>query len=271
VGFSVAASSLEEFGRRFPDIEFMRGTRTTPFGGGEEEYSWSMRLSNYSRAVGALRDVILGAARRMPDGRRVTTENFLATTATFGVFVSARLREADARISELAKRNGWPSGVSLAGSHKTLLSMNALERYRQNLVDSGIDEPRVDQMARDFFTSTLVHEHFHGIAETGVDRQGRASAAWDIGGWEDGSDLNEALAAWAQRHYFRNDADMFQAVTDYITAGEYPEWPYRGAETVEKIFQDRGLLPGVRSFITQLRDDPSFAQHSFDALVSQDR
>ncbi len=30
-------------------------------------------------------------------------------------------------------------------------------------------------MARDFFKSTFVHEHFRGIAETGVNRQGRAS------------------------------------------------------------------------------------------------
>jgi hypothetical protein len=59
---------------------------------------------------------------------------------------------------------------------------------------------------------------------------------------------------------------MFQAVTDYITAGEYPEWPYRGAETVERMFQDKGL-PGVRGLIAQLRDDPAFAQDHFNTLV----
>lgn len=266
VGYSVPSSSLEKFESRFPHISFTRGKLRETFGGGEPEYEWSLRLSEYRRAAAALRDVILDAVRGDTEGRRKLKENFLAMVATFGVFVSARLREGDTRISELAKRNGWPGGFSLAGSHKTLLSIKALERYRQGLLESGVDEQRSKHMAQMFLTSTLVHEHFHGIAETGVDRQGRASAAWDIGGWESGSNLNEALAAWAQRHYFRDNAEMFQSVTDYINAGEYPEWPYCGAETVEKIFEEKGL-PGVRSLIAQLRDDPAFAQDNFDALV----
>ena len=82
--------------------------------------------------------------------------------------------------------------------------------------------------------------------------------------WERATALNEALAAWFQRHFFRDNLEMFQILTDYIQAGDYPDWPYRGAETVEDIYLQKGM-GAIRELVGRLRRDPESAQVRFDA------
>ena len=121
-------------------------------------------------------------------------------------------------------------------------------------------------MAGWFLIATLIHEHFHAILATGTDKQGNASWAaknWDE--WQKGDLLNESLAAWVERHFFRDNETMFANITEYIHSGSYPDWPYSGAERIEEIYKNQGL-PGVRALIHRLREDPHFAQEIFDEL-----
>ena len=156
--------------------------------------------------------------------------------------------------------------MALEGSHKILLCANAIERYKIELIDLGVDKHEVDAMAAWFLVAILVHEHFHGIIATGIDRHGKGSwASKDWNEWQKGNALNESLAAWAERYYFRNNDTMLSNITNYIQTGQYPEWPYRGAEKVEEIFKNQGL-PGVRELIRKLREDPQYAQEYFDEL-----
>ena len=73
------------------------------------------------------------------------------------------------------------------------------------------------------------------------------------------------MAAWAERHFFRNNEIMFANVSEYIRSGQYPDWPYSGAEKVEEIYKNQGLK-GVRVLINQLREDPQLAQETFDGI-----
>ena len=92
------------------------------------------------------------------------------------------------------------------------------------------------------------------------------AAAADTASWGVGSKLNEALAAWIQRHLYRNDPAMWEECTRYITTGVYPDWPYAGATALEALFQAERIA-AIRRFIRLLRSAPDFAQRQFDALV----
>jgi len=100
-----------------------------------------------------------------------------------------------------------------------------------------------------------------------LDKQGRTS--WAVNNWNEwqlGNVLNESLAAWMEWHFFRNNDTMVSNITDYIHSGQYPDWPYRGADKIEEIYKSQGL-PGVREWIWRLREDPQHAQESFDQVA----
>src|ERR1700730_10118682 len=115
---------------------------------------------------------------------------------------------------------------------------------------------RARRNAARFLFTTLVHEHFHAALATGVDRDGHApSTAGDHRRWSAGTALNESLATWAQLDAARDEPDLFRDCAEYIATGEYPEWPYRGAQTLERQFQDHGL-GSIKSLVSLLRTDP---------------
>jgi hypothetical protein len=58
---------------------------------------------------------------------------------------------------------------------------------------------------------------------------------------------------------------MVERMDEYIRSGDYPEWPYRGAKAVERLYLAKAL-PGVLRLIAAFRDDPEVAQASFDQL-----
>jgi hypothetical protein len=191
---------------------------------------------------------------------------FIAAVPTFGIFASARAASVTRRLEERAADRGWPRGLALGGAPKVLLCKNASERYREELEEQGVEPVEARKLAHLFLVSTLIHEHFHGILETGLDRSGDSpTASGSLEEWENANPLNEALAAWSQRHFFRDNPEMFRILSDYIQAGDYPAWPYRGAETIENIYLQRGL-GAVRELAGRLRRDPESAQVGFDAL-----
>lgn len=118
-----------------------------------------------------------------------------------------------------------------------------------------------------WLAATLVHEHMHGCIETGLDRHGRAAfVGHDQARWSKGSYVNEAIATWAQREWSRDDLDMTAAIDEYLQSGPYETWPYRGAATVVRVFNDVGI-GAIRSLVEQLRQVPEVAQLEFDQLV----
>ena len=95
----------------------------------------------------------------------------------------------------------------------------------------------------------------HATLATGLDRDGLAAATAGTDLWAAGKNLNEALAAWAQRHFFRDDPSMSVECSRYIAAGDYPAWPYRGADALEAAFAADGLA-AIRQAVHMLRASP---------------
>ncbi len=56
---------------------------------------------------------------------------------------------------------------------------------------------------------------------------------------------------------------MAARIGAYIRSDEYPNWPYRGAELIEREYADGGV-PAVRAWMQHLRDDPANAQVEFN-------
>ena len=123
---------------------------------------------------------------------------------------------------------------------------------------------------------TLVHEHFHAILETGIGGDSLpARGAGDPSAWERAAPLNEALAAWMELQYVRRYAPWLgtpdessalqTALWAYIRSGQYPEWPYHGAERIELLFE-RGGIDAVRNLVLSLRDDPLLALQTFEGI-----
>lgn len=67
-------------------------------------------------------------------------------------------------------------------------------------------------------------------------------------------------------HFARDYPNVKELVLSYIQAGLYPDWPYRGAEQIEKLYQQEGL-EAIRKLISILREAPEVAQTQFDHWV----
>jgi hypothetical protein len=192
-----------------------------------------------------------------------------AMAETFGVFVPGNSTASQKKVEAALVRQGWPAASAISGQDKVLICLGALERVREEMRSSGMDTAVADELAHRFSVGVLVHEHFHSAVAHGLDLQGRASLGMEsVGAWSTALHLNESLAAWTERHLFRDDAEMVRRIDTYIRQGEYPAWPYRGAETIEAEYAQGGV-PAVRTWIRYLRDDPENAQAAFDRRRSE--
>ena len=88
------------------------------------------------------------------------------------------------------------------------------------------------------------------------------------GAWESATGLNESLAAWMELHFAREDRDLLALIWSFIKAGEFPDWPYRGAETVEKLYASGGI-ESIIHLTESLRADPESAQAAFVAPMER--
>lgn len=253
MGFSIDEKSSSWLRSKFPEISFQVNPR------------WVISTVEIVRVVERLKPILMSAVEIAGNNKKIQ-EYFISTALTYGIFASAEVDTVTWYLLKVTREQNWPVGLALEGSHKVLLCANAFERYKSELLALGADKQKVDEMAAWFLVATLVHEHFHGIAATGIDQHGKGSwASKDWNEWGKGNSLNESLAAWAERHFFRNNVDMFENVTEYIQSGDYPDWPYRGAEKIEEIYKGQGLR-GVRALIDRLRVDPEIAQQTFDNM-----
>jgi hypothetical protein len=175
----------------------------------------------------------------------------------FGIF---RYRDAACDLGDQARY--VPSGTPAV-----YVCAAAFERLVTRLREGGMPQNAASARAAAFLTATLVHEHMHAALATGLDRDGLAAATAGTDLWAAARSLNEALAAWAQRHFFRDDPGMSGECSRYIAAGDYPAWPYRGADALEAAFTAEGISV-IRQAVHMLRSSPEIAQREFDARMA---
>jgi hypothetical protein len=199
---------------------------------------------------------------------RSAGERWFATqVATYGIFIPARSEASDDILRSWAVERGVPSELTLPGTPRVLFCLDACQRFEEKCRSLGHDADRARALARDFQRCVLVHEHFHAILETGRDEGGRAPVGPTTPDeWGKAKALNESLAAWMELEFARAAGD--QALADlvwaYIRAGPYPDWPYAGAERLERLEYQRDGLPAVRAYTHSLRQHPEQAQETFD-------
>ncbi len=187
--------------------------------------------------------------------------------STYGIFAPAGSAMVDAHLAEWAVRNHLMPQVTLPTSARVLLCARELK----DSVMSGDDPQPSDEF---LMRAVLVHEHFHAIVETAFGMDGLPPVGTpDSINWAAATALNESLAAWMEWHDLRRLAESvpedkpvkkaLAAVSAYIRSGQYPGWPYRGAEHVEELYR-KGGIAAVRDIIDRLRRDPRTAQEMFD-------
>ncbi len=267
VGFSAPSHALKWIRRTFSDIE-VRVTHTdsnnreqTP------ECCFEMPIGSYQRCVERLSDLLLSPTFKGIGGQ--ITKIVGAMVSTHGIYLPESASAAHSQLVNSLTNRGWPADAALPGQHKVLLCMGAIERLKEQLVGVGRTSHEAESLAKQFSLSVLVHEHFHAAVATGLDQFGRTALGTEHAErWKAASPLNESLAVWCERHFFRSDRVMLEQIDGYIGAGAYPDWPYKGGEVVESFYVTAGT-PEVRRWIRHLRDDPENAQREFDERVSQ--
>ncbi len=235
---------------------------------GTGKYYYSIVCSEYGRAIGLVGQRLLRiiAAAPTPSGR--LRRLVQVSVPTFGVCVLPSTK-ANAVISAAARSAGLPELVTLPQSTKVLVCRDMVDNVAEELVAAGEPETSVMDKSKSLLRAVLAHEHFHAILAFGLDRLGlSAGAVASRRLWKKGEALNESLAAWVEVHLAREDPWLSEKIDGYVKTGEYPTWPYRGAEAIEKLYQEHGLT-AIRELITMFRADPQVAQERFDRNRSQ--
>jgi hypothetical protein len=262
VGYTVSQSNYEILRHRLDgiDLKVKRIERT----GSENplEVSFEMSIESYERCITLLSELLL---KMLAQSRAGLVDKLVTNaTSTHGIYLPASASNAQIKFTQTLARCGWPENATLPGQHKVLLCMGAIERLKENLIEMGSEKGEADALARRFCISVLLHEHFHAAAAAGLDAAGRIAIGAEYPErWAKALPLNESLAVWCEWHFFRAEPKMLELINGYIAAGNYPAWPYRGAEVIESFFAAGGT-PSVRGWIRHLRDDPENAQREFD-------
>jgi hypothetical protein len=259
IGFSVPDQSILWLEQLLPAVRVERGSRAR-WQETDESY-YKIHLADYRSCVAFLSEVLVQQLQSEHD----PIVRLVATIAdTYGVFVPGSAADAQRQIEASLVQAGWHRNAAIPGQDKVLVCLGALERAVDDMKRSGIRAGLADELAHRLSSAVLVHEHFHSALSHGLDRKGRVSLGTErTREWEAAAALNESLAAWSEQHYFRADPDMLARIGAYIRSGEYPDWPYRGAELIEREYVDGGV-PAVRAWMQHLRDDPENAQSEFD-------
>jgi hypothetical protein len=262
VGYSAPAPALEWLRGSFGDINLAvtrtdsRATDKPP------ECFFMMPIGSYEKCVEYLSELLKSFVNKGPGLQLTKLVGNLVST--HGIYVPAFASAAQSQLVRCLTDRAWPKAAALQEQHKILLCMGAIERFKSGLVEFGWTAGQADDLAQRVSLSVLIHEHFHAAIATGLDQSGRAALGSEHSGrWEAANHLNESLAVWCERHFFRCDPIMLEQIDKYISSGVYPAWPYRGAEVIESLYMAAGT-PVVRGVMRRLRDDPENAQREFD-------
>jgi hypothetical protein len=268
IGFSVPNAALEWMKKNLLDIQIRREEEASGYmiKRGPEVY-FDLGLSDYRICVQKLSEVLLKILNQR--GNYVGLDIIPVAASTYGVYIPASAELAQSKFEGTLIKYGWPKQAGIPGQGKILICAEATEKIKELLINSGIVDARATDLAHRIALAVLIHEQFHSAVATAIGPDGRpplGTQQWDS--WQEGRALNEALATWAERHFFRKDPEMSEYIGAYINSGVYPAWPYSGANFIEEIYQNGGL-PAVRGWIQYLRDDPMNAQREFDNKVKR--
>lgn len=204
---------------------------------------------------------LLAVLRRLLRADATPDAVLAAEVPTFGIFVPAGAAAVDRQLFQWAADRGVPRELTLPGQARVLLCLDALPRAVRAFQKQG--SAAASDLARTLQRLVLVHEHAHAVFETGLDEQRRTAPGPGFpDAWDKANALNESLAVWMELEAVRGQAGYEKWVWDYIRGGEYPAWPYRGAEKVER-HAAQHKLPRVRELLYGLRRDPLAAQAAF--------
>lgn len=205
-------------------------------------------LTEFRERVSTLEADVLAIVDRHDSQRQRAGAQAVGLAQTYGVFLPSGNDSADQALAEWAATRDLDPRLTLPCTPRVLLCMDALAKQRDALAGTVADPDRV---ARSFMGSVLVHEHFHAALEAGINSEGRASAAALGAPPYDNLPVEEAVAAWLQRHAYRRAPELSSLLTAWINSGAYPDWPYAGAERAEALYKRSGL-PAVRRLIAAL-------------------
>lgn len=191
----------------------------------------------------------------------------IVESAVFGAFVPAAASNVDVQLLSWATQN-------------EVLQQAVLPEVARVLYCNGpstVNLAGPAQRSRALRQCVLLHEHFHAILETGLSVNGKtATGSTDAAAWSRATPLNESLAAWMEWHFVRQHGDLIasreekdevlKSLWAYVCCGDYPVWPYRGAERIEAIYTETGI-DAVRSLIHRLRANPVSTQAEFDNSI----
>jgi hypothetical protein len=180
--------------------------------------------------------------------------HYSETRSTYGAFVDGTSQSTESAIQNLAGAQGLPGTVCMPGVPKVLICVRALvEQDSDNLeaIYGSVAELR---------RCVTLHEHFHAALRLGWPAQSRSVPTFARAA---AIALEEALAAWMELHYARRNARLSGVITEYIQAGDWPDWPYRGAEALERLYK-RGGLSAMKALIRAFGEDPATTATLFD-------
>lgn len=144
-------------------------------------------------------------------------------------------------------------------------AMRARQHFEEQLAHEQPNDRT--ELAKLFQRCILIHEHFHAILAIGLDSDLALAAGAQLASWQAALPLNESLAVWMELHFARDNPNpiLRGLLLSYIHIGSYPAWPYRGAEYIENLYQEKGL-EAVHELIAEMRQHPEAAQAKLDAL-----
>ncbi len=206
---------------------------------------------------------LLSVLRWLLGGGNVASAILYGEVPTFGIYVPAGVNEVDRQLFHWADERNIPRELTLPGRPRVLVCLDALPRLLRRLLQQG-SAATADQ-GHTLQRLVLVHEHGHAIFELGLNSHGETARAAQFGEvWRTASALNESLAVWLELHTVRGKTPYEDWVWEYVRCGPYPDWPYRGAELVERQYVRAGMQ-GVRDLLDQFQQDAAIAQAMFDA------
>ncbi len=192
-----------------------------------------------------------------------TQQLFLVTVPTYGIYAPPDSRTTDEALQQWALKRGVPVQFTLPQSPRVLLCLSARQRFEEQLALEQDNDSA--ELAKLFQLCTLIHEHFHAILAIGLDSNRALASGSQLASWQTASPLNESLAVWMELHFARENPKLTDLIWSYIRAGSYPDWPYRGAEYIENLYQEKAM-EAVRELITEMRQRPEAAQAKLNAL-----
>jgi hypothetical protein len=192
--------------------------------------------------------------------RRATQTPYFVISRTYGAFVEGAGRAVNAQLEKTIVSQHMPPRFALRGVSKVLLCMDAIERLEHDSHDNG-------HLFETLRVCIAAHEHFHAAMSMTPGLGGGVKLLPpDLRVLVER--LHEGLATWVELHLARSrgQQEAYKAVFEYASDGEWPEWPYKAAVELERIYIQDGI-DSIRGLVDRLSIDPSTAAVAFNELL----